>query len=245
LHPVKSSFFSAVSDLFYRDRLWDLLDDIYVFVKNEKKQFVAANRSFVKMCGQQKEEDILGKTDTDFFPFEYAHQFYRDDDYVLKGGRIENRVEVNPSLGFGEQWYLTSKSPVHDKDGAIIGVAGVARDVEKSEHVSREAQQMQSAIDHIHQNYQRKISIVELAQLSHLSLSQFERNFRRTFQQTPKKYIIKYRLFVACDLLKREQLSISDVAHQCGFYDHSSFSKKFFEYYGVRPKDFCRSLRFS
>jgi len=80
--------------------------------------------------GLKKEEEALGKTDFEIFPHHIAEQFYRDDMYVLRNGKpLLNREErlVRPS---GEEyWLLSSKIPLFDEKGQVIGLVGIGRDI--------------------------------------------------------------------------------------------------------------------
>ena len=75
----------------------------------------------------------------------------------------------------------------------------------------------------------------ELATIAHLSLSQFERRFKALFQVTPVQYLIRLRLNKAGQLLTSSTAKITDIASQCGFYDHSHFIRQFTRAYGLSP----------
>jgi len=60
-----------------------------------------------------------------------------------------------------------------------------------------------------------------------MSVRQFERKFRATFQMTPQDYMIRMRIIEACDLLFRTNLPVTTVALDAGFYDHSDFARQF------------------
>ena len=66
-----------------------------------------------------------------------------------------------------------------------------------------------------------------LARTAGLSVRQFSRKFRSTFQSTPREYLMRMRILHACSLLQRTDLPITEVALQSGFYDHSDFARHF------------------
>ena len=76
--------------------------------------------------------DILGKTDHDLFPAFLADQFLADDEYVLAGNRIVDRVELSHLPDGTTVWHVTNKIPLRGRDGAIIGTAGSTRPLDKS-----------------------------------------------------------------------------------------------------------------
>ena len=61
--------------------LYEYMPDIYFFAKNRNEKFVMANQIFVNQCGAEHEQDIIGKTDHDFFPKDRADSYIQDDQY--------------------------------------------------------------------------------------------------------------------------------------------------------------------
>ena len=84
-------------------------------------------------------------------------------------------------------------------------------------------------------NYANAIDIADLARVAGLSISQFERRFRQVFQQTPSRFLIRYRLTRASQMLMRSDTTISEIAQDVGFYDHSHFSREFQKLFGTAP----------
>ena len=70
---------------------------------------------------------IIGKTDYDLSPAYLADQFRLDDEHVLSGQRIVNRIEQVGHPDGRTVWNVTNKIPILDAQGAIIGTAGITR----------------------------------------------------------------------------------------------------------------------
>ena len=72
----------------------------------------------------------MGKTDLDIFPAELANQYYEDEQTLMKSGQPLNREEtvVNPRTG-EKRWVQTTKVPLRDKQGAVVGLMGISRDI--------------------------------------------------------------------------------------------------------------------
>ena len=81
------------------------------------------------------------------------------------------------------------------------------------------------------------LGIEELAFLSGLSVSSFKRKFQNIYGTSPNKYITSKRLEKAQVLLKSSDLSISEIAYDCGFNDVGYFSKVFKTHYNCLPSD--------
>ena len=111
-----------------------------VFRKDLRGRFVDANTLFCKTLGKSK-DDIVGKTDFDFFPAEQAGKFRRGDEHVLSTGESLEDVEEYPHPESGKLLYIqTLKAPVRDANGKVIGVQGMFWDVtarKEAENVAR------------------------------------------------------------------------------------------------------------
>ncbi len=102
-------------------------------------------------------------------------------------------------------------------------------------------QQIKAAIEYIETNYQRSISLDELARQAGLSPKYFCRYFRMVTQRTPIDYLNYYRMERACYLLEQHN-SVTDVAFECGFNDISYFIRCFKKYKNTTPHQYARAL---
>ena len=98
------------------------------------------------------------------------------------------------------------------------------------------------AIELIHQEYYRAISLDELAGLTGLSRAQFIRRFRAAFGKAPHAYLIDYRIAIARQRLSTaKSVSFADLALELGFADQSHFHRHFRALTGASPAAFRRS----
>ncbi len=86
------------------------------------------------------------------------------------------------------------------------------------------------------------ISLEELTHLCDLSLSSFNRKFKKIYNESPKKYILNKRLHKAKELLSRSELRISEIAFDCCFEDPTHFSKSFSSLFGISPSEYRKSI---
>lgn len=217
---------------------FNLLPDILFWVKDIDCKVVYANQVYVEHVGARKLEEVLGKTDFAFSPEHIAHQFISDDKKVLAGESISNRLELNLPHNGEIGWFSTSKRPLFDERGDIIGTYGVSRHFEKSHRELLHVDSIRVPIIHIQKNLQKDIQITELANITHLSVSALERRFRKHLGKTPKQYINDARLTHARKLLFETDLPIGEVAYQSGFNEPSYFSKQFSKLFGCVPSEF-------
>ncbi|HEY5510348.1 MAG TPA: PAS domain S-box protein [Prolixibacteraceae bacterium] len=137
----------------FRTVIDNIPDSIYC--KDTATRKTLSNLTSLRNVGLKSEAEIIGKTDFDLYPKELAEEFYADDQLVLQSGQpLLNREEFI-ILGNGEKkWLLTSKLPLKDKDGNIIGLVGIGHDITKrrlAEEALRESENiMRSITDSAH-----------------------------------------------------------------------------------------------
>ncbi|MFK5923603.1 MAG: AraC family transcriptional regulator [Verrucomicrobiota bacterium] len=219
--------------------LFDFLPETYFFVKDLKGRFVLANQAVLSTLGLKFLSQLIGQTDYDFFTASLADKYREEDDLVIKSGKaLFDQVWLVPNQDNELRWYLSSKRPLHDKNGDIIGVAGVMRDFDTAGAVLGPYESLSKVIAHIQSNYQQKIEIPQLAKIAHLSISQLERRFKNLFKITPLKYIHQVRIHAASKLLNTTREPIGNIALDCGFYDQSHFTRQFKSVHGVSPLEY-------
>jgi transcriptional regulator GlxA family with amidase domain len=135
---------------------------------------------------------------------------------------------------------MTAKIPIRDQSGKVIGLAGITRDLSRASKTMHRYGDMAPVMQHLEAHYAAPISVTELAALVHLSVSQFERRFKSLFQTTPAQYLVRFRLNKASQLLATSATKITEIALQCGFYDHSHFIRQFTRAYGLSPSAYRR-----
>ena len=115
-----------------RDLLWTLIDSLpdNMFVKDRQCRFLINNLAHVRTLGATHPDEVLGKSDRDIFPAELANQYYADEQTLMKSGQPLNTEEsVVIPLTCDKRWLQTTKVPLRDKQGAVVGLIGINRDV--------------------------------------------------------------------------------------------------------------------
>jgi PAS domain S-box-containing protein len=121
-----------------RKMLRALIDNIpdFMYVKDAQSRFVVANRQVALAARMETPEQLLGKTDFDFFPRHLAEAFYADEQEVLASGQpLFNREEAGVDSAGNETQILTTKVPLRDSRGKVIGIAGVGRDISERKRI--------------------------------------------------------------------------------------------------------------
>ena len=217
--------------------MFDLLTDVIFWIKDTQSQVIYANKKFVEHIGMHALSQVLGKSDAAFFPPHIAKQFINDDKSVMNGSVITDRLELN-ILKSGEfAWFSTSKRPLYDMQGKIIGSYGFTKLLSKASQVLSSIDVIKAPVEYVRENYSKEISIEDLAKLSFISVSALERRFKKYLSKTPKQFINEIRLENARRMLIETRLPIAEVAYRCGFSEHSYFSRQFKLMFGSLPSE--------
>lgn len=99
---------------------------------------------------------------------------------------------------------------------------------------------MTSVVSHIQKHFREPLAVDELARIAHLSASQFQRNFKRTYNTTPIHFINQARIHEACEMLEDPNRDITEIAFETGFCSSSFFATQFKRYMGESPSQFRR-----
>lgn len=235
MHRFQSAFFRRLGDDHPLVDLFDHLPAVYFFIKDDAGRFVHVNRTLCEVLGVDASQ-IVGKTDDDFFLPELAARYRAEDREVMDTGRtISGRVWLVPDQAGTLRWFLSSKSPLTDRTGRPIGIAGAMQDIDKSGAVLAPYEQLGEVVAHISRHYAERLRLTDLARRAHLSVSQLTRRFKQQFGMTPARYIRRVRLNAACRLLAETDLDLDTVAEHTGFYDASHFVKQFKSELGQTP----------
>ena len=106
----------------------NLLDSIYV--KDSRGVYRLDNLAHMRSIGAERPEDVIGKTVFDFFPHDAAVRFQADDQNVIRTGKsIVNRQEPFLEPNGSKHWLSTTKVPLRNPEGQIIGLVGIGRDI--------------------------------------------------------------------------------------------------------------------
>jgi phosphoserine phosphatase RsbU/P len=109
--------------------LMDNLPDS-IYFKDGESRFIAVNRGMAALFGLEDPRDLLGKTDADLFAPEHAQAALRDELEILRTGQPLVNIEEKETWPDGhETWVSTSKLPLRDPKGNIIGTFGLSRDI--------------------------------------------------------------------------------------------------------------------
>ena len=127
----------VTSEAFYHSLVQNLPQNI--FRKDLKERFTFANQRFCAILGRALEE-VIGKTDFDFFPPELAEKYQRDDRHVIRTGQTFEAVEENVTANGAKTYVNVIKTPIYDAEGEVIGIQGIFWDITERKRFEEQLQ---------------------------------------------------------------------------------------------------------
>jgi len=232
--------------------LFDLVPDTMFFIKDREARYILVNQAMVLRCGKRRTAEVLGRTAAELFPDAFGRNTTQLDLQVIaREETVQDKLELyhvpelhpqNPDQ-LPPRWCLTHKFPLRAAAGQTSGLVGISRDLPRPDERSAVYQQLARVVTHIAAHPEENLRIPELARLSGLSEDRLERGARQVFGLTPKQLVMKARLERASLLLRQTGLTVSAVAHQCGYADHSAFTRLFRGAVGLTPTQYREAQR--
>ena len=236
---VASPASNLLAGLAIMEELFDHIPETAFFLKGPAGRYLAVNQSLVERCGLQDKRQLVGRHVREIFPPELAERYALQDQSVLRTGRpIVDLLELHWYARRRAGWCLTTKLPVRDSTGTIVALIGISRDLRAPGDSEIIPASLADTLDHLERHYADSVSPASLARLAGLPLTRFERLIKRIFRLTPSQLITQTRLAAASRLLRETGKPVADIAHACGFYDHSAFTRAFRSATGLTPTQF-------
>ena len=102
----------------------------HVYFKDDKSRFIRVSRTLALSFGLDNPSDLIGRTDFDFFGEEHARKAFADEQHLMRTGEAlisieEREIRENRT----DTWASTTKVPLRDRAGRIVGLFGISRDI--------------------------------------------------------------------------------------------------------------------
>jgi PAS domain S-box-containing protein len=132
--------------------LQNLLRNIpdHIYFKDQESRFILINPAMARLFGLQSTEEAIGKTDFDIFTREHAEAALADEQEILRTGEpIVGKDEKETWPDGTVSWVTTTKLPLRNKRGEIVGTFGISRDITERKHAEEALKQ---AVDDLHKS---------------------------------------------------------------------------------------------
>ncbi|GEP42398.1 helix-turn-helix domain-containing protein [Brevifollis gellanilyticus] len=227
-------------DTTHIEQIADLMHDTAFFIKDAAGRYVVVNHSLVERHGLSEKAQMIGRRPCDVCPGDFGRIPTEQDAQVLRTGRpIIERLEMFWRKPHKPVWGLTSKIPIRDEHGRVTGLIGISKDL--TALVSRDdvPPAIAVALRHLESSFDQPLSPSSLAKKSGMSSARFARVIKRIHGISPMQLITKTRITAGSRLLRETDASIAEIALECGFSDHSAFTRAFRAVTGMSPSE-CR-----
>lgn len=143
------------------DQVPDLL-----FAKDLESRFIVANQVTATDLGLQTPDDLIGKTDLDFYPPNLGQKYFAEEQRVMRTGLpIVDHEERSYDTSLGEKWLSVTKVPMRNDRGGIIGLVGTCRDITERRRADELRKGQATVLEMIARNAALKEVLNELVQL--------------------------------------------------------------------------------
>jgi PAS domain S-box-containing protein len=166
-----------------------LLDNApdYIYFKDMKSRFIKTSRSHAKAFGLSDPVEVIGKTDFDFFTEDHARPAYEDEQEIIRTGQSLSKEERETWVDRPDTWVLSTKMPLLDQEGNIIGTFGTSKDITERKQVEAELLREKQFLETL--NLNSPVAIVILDSGEHIVSA--NPAFERLFGYAPLEVIGK------------------------------------------------------
>lgn len=109
-----------------------LLDNAneHIYFKDEKSKFIRLSNSMLKLFKVKRMDELIGKSDFDFFDDEHAQPAFDDEQKIIQTGKaLTDKVEKESHKDGSVSWVSTTKMPLKDDKGKVVGTWGISKDI--------------------------------------------------------------------------------------------------------------------
>lgn len=119
-----------------------------IYFKDAESRFTLINRHHARLFGIGSPDDVVGKTDFDFFSEEHARKAYEDEQVVMRTGiALVNREEKETWPDGRTTWVTSTKMPLFNNAGRVVGTFGISRDITERKRVEEELQRHREMLE--------------------------------------------------------------------------------------------------
>lgn len=207
------------------EQIFDRIPNVFFYVKDAQGRYLAVNAALVEQSGLASRHAALGATADELFR---GASTLVQDLAIMRGGRVSLDVlRLFFTVNGQRQWCLSSKFPIRGADGQVTGLIGISRILSRPDEKHASYKRLLAFLQRLDAPEQQGLRISQIAEQVQLSTDTLERLCREVFGLTPKQIMLRIRLDRACRLLEAGEMSITGIAAECGYADHSAFSRQF------------------
>lgn len=215
------------SNLSLVEQLFDLLPDVQFFVKDRQARYLMVNQTIAEHAGLSDKRLMIGRTCEEVFINPGANISQQDLLLINSSQDVVNVLEMCLSSSKQRKWCLSSKYAVRGPNAGEAALVGISRVLPATDERHHNYNTLSAFMAYLKEHCGRPILITEVANQFNFSLDVLERLTRELFSVTPKQILTQLRIEKACMLLETTDESVNSIVTECGYIDHSAFSRQF------------------
>jgi diguanylate cyclase (GGDEF)-like protein/PAS domain S-box-containing protein len=126
--PLRPGPDELMDDRYLLDTFMEYTTD-HVYFKDVQSRFIRISHALARWLELEAPTEAIGLTDFDFFDEEHARKAFADEQQLMRTGEPLVGIEERETRGGNESWVSTTKVPLRDRSGKIIGLFGISRDI--------------------------------------------------------------------------------------------------------------------
>jgi len=204
-----------------------------IFLKDEKSVYVSCNENYARDLNIRPDE-IVGKTDYDFYPEKFAKKYRAEDERIKESGKTEN-IEEKYIVDGEDTWVNSIKVPVKNEDGNIVGMQGIFWDItehKQAERIKHMSYEMFSTV------VESLDAIVYVADMRTYELLFVNKYLQDNFGDIVGKICwktLQSDMSKACDFCTNNKLVNAD-GEPVGVYEWEHYNEKTGRLYSIRDR---------
>lgn len=128
-----------------RNLLRTMIENIpaHIYFKDQESRFILCNQSTASYMQAKSPEELVGKTDFEFFPAELAKKFYTEEQELMNNHKSMINMEFKLPGSYDDNYLEITKVPLYDSENKIVGLVGINRDIserKRAEHAIVESE---------------------------------------------------------------------------------------------------------
>ncbi|MDF1574725.1 MAG: PAS domain S-box protein [Bacteroidales bacterium] len=133
-----------------------------LYFKDVENRFIRVSNSTAFKHGFNEPDELIGKSDQDLFSSPHAGNTHSDEERIIKTGKALIDIEEKETWEDGtETWALSSKMPMFDKQGKVIGTFGISRDITRHKQVQEELKEREELLNRITASAKDAIIVID------------------------------------------------------------------------------------
>ena len=169
----KETEIALAQERFLLHALMDTMPE-HVYFKDRESRFIRVSKSQSRLFSLPTPDDVIGKTDFDFFTEEHARQAYEDEKQIIQTGQAIAITERETWPAHTDTWVSSSKAPLRDENGNIVGTFGISKDITAQKLAEAELEQHRNHLEFVvHQRTKELAKARDAAEAANRAKSTF------------------------------------------------------------------------